>query len=351
MMRRGLPRRRGPRLVVVGAVIAVLAVTVVPAGAATAATGTHLLSVPAAIARVDQIPCAEAKAPTSGVSVPVAVVRRGLARVVLIGVCIDGAGPFPFALDTGSSLSLIGPALSTHLHLPATGAPLFLGVLGCNPTPHKRVQLHSWSAGGFVLTPQTLAAGRLGSPGQGLHFYGLLGSDVLARFGAIHINYANQTLSVASSEGPPFTGGAPPPGSSAVSAFDAAVHPRVDVAALVFSEQGRVVAIVNVLVRGRQTPFIVDTGAAYVAANSSLASQAGLRVVRTEELSDVNCHAHIPIYRGGGWRLGRFVLPEEQILGATVGSEPLGLLGSPVLSRYGAFVLDYRSGRLLLGPS
>jgi hypothetical protein len=111
--------------------------------------------------------------------------------LALVPVVIDGHGPFPFALDTGASRSLISATLASELHLPARGsAGMLQGVTGTASAENFAVA--SWRAGDITLPPSMVAA--IGSPAAGavsrLHGpVGLLGSDVLSRYGKIAIDY------------------------------------------------------------------------------------------------------------------------------------------------------------------
>jgi aspartyl protease len=119
--------------------------------------------------------------------------RQALA---LVPVYIDGRGPFRFALDTGASRSLISAALAARLHLPSRGsAGMLQGVTGAASAENFAVS--RWRAGNVSLPPSTIAA--IGSPagaappagGTGTLEgpVGLLGSDVLSRYGKIAIDY------------------------------------------------------------------------------------------------------------------------------------------------------------------
>jgi hypothetical protein len=111
--------------------------------------------------------------------------------LALVPVFIDGHGPLPFALDTGASRSLISATLAGRLHLPARGsAGMLQGVTGAASAENFAVA--SWRAGAITLPPSLIAA--IGSPAAGavsrLHGpVGLLGSDVLSRYGKIAIDY------------------------------------------------------------------------------------------------------------------------------------------------------------------
>jgi hypothetical protein len=125
--------------------------------------------------------------------------RPNRETLALVPVYIDGRGPLPFALDTGASRSLISAALAVRLHLPARGsAGMLQGVTGAATAENYTVV--SWRAGSVALPPSTIAA--IGSPTAAappstgtLHGpVGLLGSDVLSRYGKIAIDYDKALL-------------------------------------------------------------------------------------------------------------------------------------------------------------
>jgi len=115
-------------------------------------------------------------------------IRQTLA---LVPVFINGHGPLPFALDTGASRSLISATVAQKLNLPARGsAGMLEGVTGAASAENFAVA--SWRAGTVTLPPSLIAA--IGSANGGAVTrlrgpVGLLGSDVLSRYGKIAIDY------------------------------------------------------------------------------------------------------------------------------------------------------------------
>jgi hypothetical protein len=113
--------------------------------------------------------------------------------LALVPVYIGGQGPFPFALDTGASRSLIAAALAARLHLPDRGsAGTLQGVTGAASA--RDFGVDSWRAGKVTLPPSTVAAigsttPPAGAAGKLRGPLGLLGSDVLSRYGKIAIDY------------------------------------------------------------------------------------------------------------------------------------------------------------------
>jgi Aspartyl protease len=113
--------------------------------------------------------------------------------LALVPVFIDGHGPLPFALDTGASRSLISATLAQRLGLPRHGsAGMLQGVTGAASAENFAVA--SWRAGPVALPRSLIAAIGSPSPSAGASGalrgpVGLLGSDVLSRYGKIAIDY------------------------------------------------------------------------------------------------------------------------------------------------------------------
>jgi hypothetical protein len=125
------------------------------------------------------------------------------AALALVPVRIDGQGPFPFALDTGASRSLISAQLARKLHLAqiAPAKPV-AGVAGTGAA--YLVRVGNWTAGTAPLPPSLIDVllqestdhrrpHRPARPAvQGP--VGLLGSDVLSRYGKIAVDYDKSIL-------------------------------------------------------------------------------------------------------------------------------------------------------------
>jgi hypothetical protein len=126
--------------------------------------------------------------------VPVAVVRGPDESVMLlVPVFIRDQGPFPFALDTGASKSVIDSGLVEQLGLDLTGeAQRALGVGGAIET--ELLEVEQWMVGEVQLDPATVATIDLPESERRGGIQGLLGSDILSRYGTITIDFDDGRL-------------------------------------------------------------------------------------------------------------------------------------------------------------
>lgn len=128
------------------------------------------------------------------VTVPLRVIEQPEQTIAFVPVSISGQGPFLFALDTGASSTVVSRDVARALGLPATGEQRRItGVVGAETEPVVRVD--DWSMGQVQLQPLDVVAINLPSP-DGTGLQGLLGSDVLSRFGQVVIDYDAQQLRI-----------------------------------------------------------------------------------------------------------------------------------------------------------
>jgi predicted aspartyl protease len=123
--------------------------------------------------------------------VPLVVVKtKSGATAALVRVFIHGR-LVPMLVDTGATVTVINRTAARKLHLKSVGKPHeFCGVTGCALA--RRVRVANWNVGGVPLPAVVVSS----SPIAGLnaHPFGLLGSDVLSRFGSVTIDYDNKQL-------------------------------------------------------------------------------------------------------------------------------------------------------------
>ena len=271
-----------------------------------------------------------------------------------VNVCIDGKGPFPFVLDSGAGQSTIDAGLAHRLHLEAAGgATMFAGV-GCTGTAQP-VSVGSWSVEGLALAPQQLTAATLPQIGGKGEPDGLLGSDVLARFGAIRIDFAAGTLALGAAEGPPLQGTTSYTGPTGPAPLSLTQGQGTSVPLTVTPLTGDI--SLNVMVRlagGPRRSFVVDTGSSQSVVSSAVARQQSLAGTDLAQRQATVCSViTVPLVHSGPWSVPGVVL-HPQLIGSTdFGAVSLGgtegLLGSDQLRRYGWVVLDYTGGQLVLG--
>jgi hypothetical protein len=275
----------------------------------------------------------------------------------MVNVCIGGQGPFPFVIDSGAGESIIDAHLASRLHLAHDGSSNEFGGVGCTGKAQP-VGVRSWSVAGVPLAAQSLTAATLpdfGIPGQPV---GLLGSDVLSRFGAVRLDFRAQTLTVVGPEAP--RGPAHPPEVKGPTGPPPA-------AVLTEGEAGTTVPLTVVLTpgdvslnvvlhfgRGSGWDFAVDTGSSQSVVATSLARSTRLAHTDLAQRQTTVCSTiTAPLVHSGTWSIPGLTL-HPQLLGVAnfgpIGAGGLaGLLGSDQLQRYGWVIFDYRGGRLVLG--
>lgn len=119
--------------------------------------------------------------------------------LALVPVTVAGQGPFPFALDTGASQSVVDLDVKERTNLPEVGRTREVtGILGTGEA--IVVQVDDWQADDVTLPRVRAIALDLPKPAQGEGLAGLLGSDVLSTFGAITVDYERQVLILRSAQ-------------------------------------------------------------------------------------------------------------------------------------------------------
>lgn len=136
-------------------------------------------------------PAAAVPAPSAPGSqrVPMTVIRNGAATLAVVPVTLEGLGPKRFALDTGSSSSVVDRKVAQQLSLRPVGRSRNAAGVSCSATSQP-VHVASWRVGAVALPAQTVDSIALPVPGLD----GLLGSDVLYQFGTVTIDYAAGSL-------------------------------------------------------------------------------------------------------------------------------------------------------------
>jgi predicted aspartyl protease len=290
-------------------------------------------------------------------SVPIAVSHHAMATIALISTCINGKGPFPLIIDTGATTSEVDSQVVKALHLRSAGKSTKVSGASCSESV-RPVKVSSWSVGTIALQGQTVTSSSV--PNFGLHNApaGLLGSDVLSRFGAVRLDYKNQKLILPGAEGPaqPVTQRiVKGPGSTPTPADLLAGYPTPTTIPIdVVEADHQVVALAPVQFASfPKGIFILDTGSSSSAVASLTASALKLtKVPKKLKVSGVACQVNAPEYKSGKWSLGGTPLRPQALVSLKLPGISIagveGLLGSNQLSFFGSIVIDYAGGRLLI---
>ena len=265
-------------------------------------------------------------------------------------MCVDGQGPFIFILDSGTSQTTIDAGLAHRLHLATIKPQSGTGVGGCIDQSSV-VTVDSWSLDGLPLAPQTFSADT--EPGQGgkEQTDGLLGNDVLSRFGAVRIDFDPGALVLPGPERAPL----------GTSTF---IGPKAPVPAELTKGQGEVVPAeasigpvndyLNVLVRFGDQPsnwFVVDTGTSRTQVDPWVSKEGSLRATDLADSTDTVCSVLMtPIVQSGSWSMSGRALRPQLVASGNIGiSSIAGILGADTLAHKEWVVLDYTGGLVVLG--
>ena len=288
------------------------------------------------------------------IPITVSVVAGQVAEMV--NVCIAGRGPYPFVLDSGAGESIIDSRLAAHLQLAHNGSPTEFGGVGCTGTAQP-VGVTSWSVAGVPLAAQQLTAATLPDVGGAGQPVGLLGSDVLSRFGAVRLDFTAQTLTFAGPEGPTPRADAPNvhgPTGPAPSAVLTQGDVGTTVPLTVVLTPGDVsLEVLSRFGDGPARTFVLDTGSSQSVVAKSLAKSATASTDLAQRQPTVCSVITAPLVRSGPWSIPGVRL-HPQLLGA-VNFGPVsldgtaGLIGSDQMRRFGWVIFDYSGGRLVLG--
>lgn len=213
---------------------------------------------------------------------------------------------------------------------------------------------------GLPLAGQAIAAEPNPSLGGAREPVGLLGSDVLSRFGAVRFDFAAQTMTV------PGTQGLAPNSARTVRGPLAIPIPSTlatgspgSVLGLAVA-QGPTYAEMGTSVQFKRVygtvEFAVDTGSAQSLVDSSLVLVLDLAKAHFVERGNTVCsRITVPLVHSGRWSVGGVQLFPLMIASSNLG--PVGragfngLLGLDELSRFEYAIVDFTGAKLVLGPS
>ena len=269
-----------------------------------------------------------------------------------VGVCIGKSGPYPFVVDTGSTRSIIASGLASSLHLKRAGT-IALGGSGCATTGSlvKTPVLHLQAV---AIAAQQMVSANLSS-WSGKRVDGVLGSDILGRFGAIKLDLPKHTLTFAGAEGPAPVSHALILGKAGATLPASLLTgpPAVTVPLTIVQSPGTIATFTNVSVANQGPyPFLVDTGSP----TSSISAATRLHLVADKGTGTapggVGCRGTVPTLVPTSVAIG-FAPPTTLALRAVKINGPqrtgiVGALGLDVLGTYGAIIVDYEGANLAL---
>jgi len=289
-------------------------------------------------------------------SIPMKVSRAGAQAVETVNVCFGQRGPFAFIVDTGAATTTMDESLQKKLQLSWSGPQAGSSGAGCTSTS-RPAKVATWAAGGLWLSPQSVQVQNMPGFGGKDNAWGLLGSDVWSRFGAIRLDFLHQQLVVANREGPKPDHEIYIEGDSGPATPRALVHGHITISAPMTVQSGPTYPEMLVHARiGANTRVALapDTGSSGSLLDDKTADRLALKPTKFVETGSTVCSTiTTPYVLSGAWSLAGQALPP--LIMSTLSLGPLlevgfsGLLGSDVFSRYPSVVFDYAGGRLLLG--
>lgn len=265
-----------------------------------------------------------------GGRIPAKALREKGAALALAKVTIGGKA-FQMVVDTGAQESNIDVRAAKQLGLAARGKPRTLSSIGCTKKVQP-VRIAAWSAGSVKLPPTVALAQKTESYTKSKgKIIGLLGADVIARFGSLEIDYGTDRVVL---------GGSGPQGGKSFKLKSGRVKDAV-------------IIVAKVSVHGRLLPFVPDTGASRSTIDLAVAKKLGLTTRgKPKRASAIGCGAKVQPLTLDRWKAGSTTLPKTLALGTSSlirkKSGLAGLIGGDVFSRFGTIYFDFKHNRGVL---
>jgi predicted aspartyl protease len=269
-----------------------------------------------------------------------------------VQLCIEDRGPYRFIVDTGAEGTAIVPGLAKELGLPRVGRNQRTSGVGCNATASQR-RVSNWSIGGVALSSVVAISQPIDGLGGHDEPMGLLGADVLSRFGAVRFDFTTSQLIFPGPEGPPptkttqFQG----PRKSPAPPDLITGSPRV-VPLAVQIGPGFASAVAPVTFGKHTGSFLIDTGSSASVVTPEFATSARLSPDGNEESGSSVCGHFTSVFvRTGRWSVGEVPLPRGMLASQDLPSGLDGILGADQISRFDSVVLSFSGGALLVGST
>ena len=300
--------------------------------------------------------CAPQPGPPS--VVPIRVVSHG--AVIVANVCIGGEGPFPFLVDTGGSTTLVDSSLAARLHLALVDGPRTVSSFTCK-RQISYAAVSQWSVGNTTLLPQAVVVGTVRSPVLP-NLDGVLASDTLSSFGAVRIDYRQQTLTLGPRSAPlrsDVAGGSGPPSvptSLTEGTSFASPMPVKVVSETLSPHHLRLVEVrptVDLSFGANRFKLTLDTGAGTTNLGPGVVKKLRLAPAGAPGAAygGLDCPIVVNHYTMGPAMLGKVQLPEQTVGSNFTPPGTVGGIGSGTLIDYNPVLVDYADGELFLGPA
>jgi len=242
--------------------------------------------------------------------------------------------PYVFQVDTGATTSAVDSAVAKALALPDRGAATSKTTVGAK-TSAQPVAISDWKLGDEALPTSTVLAVKTAFTGHkinGVPFGGLLGPDVLSRFGTLTLDFAGQRLVL---------GGKPPRGGQSIPVK------------LIRPARGAVALLVQASIRGMPVVYAIDTGASTTSIDARTTKQLGLQAAgKPRTIAAVSSPTVVTPVRIEGWTAGGVKLPSTIVASSRNSFKDkavVGVLGADVLSTFGEVTFDFAGQRMTLG--
>jgi hypothetical protein len=283
---------------------------------------------------------------------------RVVRAAIVANVCIGGEGPFPFLVDTGGATTLVDSSLAARLHLALVDGPRTVSSFTCK-RQISFAAVSRWSVANTTLLPQTVEVGTVQSPVLS-NLDGVLGSDTLSSFGAVGIDYGQQTLTLGPQTAPLRSGIAGGSGRPSLSASltegtsFASPMPVTVVSELLRPERVQLTEVrptVDLSFGPDRFTVTLDTGAG--ATNLAPGVVRKLRLAPagapSTAYAGLDCPVVVNHYTMGPAMLGKVQLPAQTVGSNFIPPGTVGVLGSGTLINYSPVLVDYTDGELFLG--
>jgi predicted aspartyl protease len=280
-------------------------------------------------------PTPQGSTSVGSVSVPLIEYHQGNAVSAFVGLTLAGH-LYYFLVDTGAERTIIDAPVARKLGLRDDGSPREFAPLGCR-VRGQPVSLRNWRLSGVPLPAITAFTHKLLTPRafSRLPFGGLLGSDLLSRFGTVTIDFAHRRLTL--------KGRAPAGGRT--------------VPITVLRRAGSVLATTQVGLDNRSARFVIDTGSEVSVIDATAAARLRLAPAGPPENgAGAVCRVAVTPVFVRHWSMAGLRVPRAVIGRVSVvvpkkylNGRIAGIVGTSTLARRGTLTIDFAHSRMVLG--